>query len=123
MLARYVWPRRSRSESTESIVRTDMSVPAGMAMPPYSVLPPLDGASGGGGGAGGAGGGAGALAGGGGAPSNLKLSMSTRSYVFTWLPVEKRMERESPLTNLPLIVEPLRNISVSAGNRDAIARL
>jgi hypothetical protein len=32
------------------------------------------------------------------------------------------MERESPLTNLPLIVEPLRNISVSAGNADAIAR-
>jgi hypothetical protein len=41
---------------------------------------------------------------------------------LTWLPVEKRIEWESPLTNLPLIVEPLRKMSVSAGNRDATAK-
>src|SRR3954452_24689555 len=124
MLARYVWPRRSRSESTESMVRTEISVPAGMRSPPYCVLPAERGGSGGGGGGAG---GAGALADGagatgGGAPSNFKLSMSTRSYVFTWLPVENRTEWESPLTNLPLMVEPLRNSNVSAGKAEAIAR-
>jgi hypothetical protein len=41
-------------------------------------------------------------------------SISTTSYVFTWLPTANRTELSSPPTKWPLITDPFFRVSVSA---------